>query len=103
MSLPPLRSHPDDVPLLVEGQGPHIATQPLNLDEVMSTIERALETANSRLAERLQQNHQNVRIECLDLPQDRRAIGIGHRIVEEDEVDTVDDLIERRPAPTLPR
>lgn len=32
------------------------------------------------------------------LSQDRQAIGIGHQGVEENEVDTVDDLIERRPS-----
>ena len=54
--------------------------------------------AGSRLTRRRQQNHQDVRVERLDLSQDRQAIGIGQRVVEEDEVDTVDDLIERRPA-----
>ena len=59
----------------------------------LDRLGRGLEAGRRR-----QQNHQDVRIERLDLSQDRQAIGIGQRIGEEDEVDTVDDLIERRPA-----
>ena len=93
----------------VRAELPHLAPEPRRLERALDRrgdlveIERLVrEVIGAELhgldggldaGVRRQQNHQDVLVELLDLPQDGDAVGVGQPIVEQDEIDALGQLL----------